>query len=707
MFKDNRGLVEDVVSLRNKLRLTEKNLQSLGEQLSQSGNDIIAEDNDRSGADAFPGHLTLEDLQKPNTGQPGGYPLPDRTAEQRTCACDCRPVRDMETEMSVLTRKVNSIRQENSSLVMENKLLINDLEATQLELASSKSKIRVLGSTAGARTSSVSLMKEQVLGLETELNTQTRALEAAEQKLEASEQTVMLSNRLVEKLRDELRVVKAELAERTRLGKRAEQQRNQALRNAEKLTVAFEDYKEDVSEKLMKVMESEDQLKVSLMECDREREELDRKCAALEREKESLCQNISELKEVHGCSESLSAERVQLQYQVQQFSDQLKQLQREQTEKEAQLQEVAALRRENEDLRLLTACQEQRVVQANREREQDRAELTSLESIVDLLHLRENREGALCVNPCLLPSLSYTSTIEHKTGECYQKLLAVLQMAEREKTRQASAAQGLQERLTRAQEEISSLQTSITERSSHYQQLHNQLLDKATQATSFEKELKKKSSHVVVLEKQLQEKSAAYSQAAIKASQLEQELLEKASRIQHYQSVLNKKQREYQQTIDKSKTAQSHKCKEMEDRIEVLQLSLVQKQTEIGELEQHVSDLQTEKLESQQRAALLQTTIDQLTEDFKAKCKHSKETRRNIEEQAANSVSKLSELQEELKRKCLAYQRSNGKNLQLQHSIKNQHTMLQESTSRIAQLEESQSQLQSQRESKGTGGEEL
>ncbi|XP_051983885.1 coiled-coil domain-containing protein 18-like isoform X1 [Xyrauchen texanus] len=735
MFKDNRGLVEDVVSLRNKLRLTEINLQSLGEQLSQSGNDIIAEDNDSSGADGFPGRLTLEDLQEPNTGQPGGYPLPDRTTEQRACACDCRPVRNMETEMSVLRRKVNSIRQENSSLVMENKLLINDLEAAQLVLASSKSKIRVLGSTVGARTSSVSLMKEHILGLETELTTQTRALEAAEQKLEASEQTVMLSNRLVEKLRDEMRIVKAELAERTLLGKRAEQQRNQALQNAEKLTVAFKNYKEDASEKLRKVMESEDQLKVSLMECDRDREELDRKCAALEREKESLCQNISELKEVHGRSESLSAERVQLQYQVQQLSDQLKQLQRVQTEKEVQLQEVAALRRENEDLRLLTACQERRVVQSNREREQDRAELTSLESIVDLLHLRENREGALCVNPCLLPSLSYTNTIEHKTDERYQKLLVVLQMAEREKTRQASAAQGLQERLTRAQEEISSLQTSITERSSHYQQLHNQLLDKATQATSFEKELKKKCSRFAILEKQLQEKSTAYSQAAIKTSQLEQELQEKASSIQHYQSVLNKKQREYQQTIEKSKTAQSHICKEMEDRIELLQLSLVQKQTEILELEQHVSGLQTEKLESQQRAALLQTTIDELTEDFKAKSKHSEETHRNIEEQAANSVSKVSslqtelssckeelisylqqmeevkkhherqlelkscvllELQEELRRKSLAYQSSNEKNLQLQHSIKNQHNMLQESMSHIAQLEESQSQLQSQ-----------
>lgn len=80
---------------------------------------------------------------------------------------------------------------------------------------------------------------------------------------------------------------------------------------------------------------------------------------------------------------------MQLQSQVQQLSDQLKPLERELAEKEAQLQEVAGLKRENEDLRLLTACQEQRVAQAHREREQDRAELASLESVLDLLHLRE------------------------------------------------------------------------------------------------------------------------------------------------------------------------------------------------------------------------------------------------------------------------------------------------------------------------------
>ncbi|XP_056329051.1 coiled-coil domain-containing protein 18 [Danio aesculapii] len=730
MLRDSRGLVEDVVTLRNKLRLTEKNLQSVGEQLSQSGNDLIDEDTDV--VEAFPGRLTLEDLQNPD-------PV-DSHPEQQDCAHprDCRSVRDMEAETSVLRRKLNTIRQENSSLVLQNRQLMGDIEAAQMELASSRSKIRMLGSTVGARTSSVSHMKEQILGLEAELDTLTKALESAEQRLEEREQTVMQSHRLVEKLRDELRFVKAELADRTRLGKRAEQQRNQALQNAEKLTVTFKEYKEDAAEKLRKVLESEDQLKISLMECDREREELERKCTALESEKENLRHNICKLKEAVSHSESLSTERVQLQSQLQQFSDQLKQLQKELAEKEAQLQDTAGLRRENEDLRLLTACQEQRVAQAHREREQERAELTSLESVLDLLHLRENREGVLCVNPCLLPALSYTNTTEslrHNSGERYQKLLAVLQMVEKEKSRQVSATQSLQERLSRAQEEISSLQTSITERASHYQQLHNQLLEKATQATALEKELKKKNSRVAVLEKQLQEKSSAYSQAVMKTGHLEQDLLEKTSSIQHYQSVLNKKQREYQQTVDKVKAEQSHKCKELEDEREVLQLSLAQKQTEIEELEQNLTDVHRDKQAAQQRATLLQSFIDQLTEDFEAKSKCSEETLRNVEEQAADSASKLrslqtelssckeelslylqqmeevknhhekqlevksselSQLQEELRRKCEAYQSSSEENLQLQHSIQNQHCMLEESTSRITQLEESQSLLQSQ-----------
>lgn len=49
---------------------------------------------------------------------------------------------------------------------------------------------------------------------------------------------------------------------------------------------------------------------------------------------------------------------------------------------------------------------------------------------------------------------------------------------------------------------------------------------------------------------------------------------EKASSIQHYQSVLSKKQKEYQQASVKSKVSQSQKCKELEDKIELVNVQI-------------------------------------------------------------------------------------------------------------------------------------
>lgn len=47
----------------------------------------------------------------------------------------------MENEAAHLRRKLSSVREENSSLVLENRQLISDLEAAQLEISSSKSKV--------------------------------------------------------------------------------------------------------------------------------------------------------------------------------------------------------------------------------------------------------------------------------------------------------------------------------------------------------------------------------------------------------------------------------------------------------------------------------------------------------------------------------------------------------------------------------------
>lgn len=74
-------------------------------------------------------------------------------------------------------------------------------------------------------------------------------------------------------------------------------------------------------------------------------------------------------------------------------------------------------------------------------------------------------------------------------GEGYQQLLRVLQSMEAERTKQNSLVERLQERLTRAQEEISTLQSSMAQRASHYQSLHTELMDKVSKATDTEKEV--------------------------------------------------------------------------------------------------------------------------------------------------------------------------------------------------------------------------
>lgn len=60
---------------------------------------------------------------------------------------------------------------------------------------------------------------------------------------------------------------------------------------------------------------------------------------------------------------------------------------------------------------------------------------------------------------------------------------------EAERNKHSGLAERLQERLSRAQEEISSLQSSMAQKASQYQSLHTDLLGKVNQATDNEKEV--------------------------------------------------------------------------------------------------------------------------------------------------------------------------------------------------------------------------
>ncbi|XP_044076253.1 coiled-coil domain-containing protein 18 isoform X2 [Siniperca chuatsi] len=745
MFENEKSLIEDVLSLRNLLRLTDLSLQSVGQKLSQSeGHDDRVECEQKS-----PDRLTLQELQAPDVppSQSGCVcqerPL-SRTAERRAVAGSLSPpssnsssasVKAWSVEMESVSsrKKAGCVRQENACLTMQDEQLISDLDAMQYELATSKSQVRLRDPRAWVKNN-VAVKSEQICQLQAELEAQAEELKAAELRAECSQEAAAHSDILVATLTEELSTLREELDNKTALGKRAEQQRNQALQNAEKLKEAFKDYKATISIKLKRVMESESKLKESLIECDREKEELEMKCTVLERGKVEQSQTISQLKEEVRQAKSAASG---LQAQLEEAGRKALHLDRQLMERGVECRELVSLRKELEDLQTLTQSQEQRVAQSHRETQQSQAELASLEALLALLHLREGGVGPLCVRPCMLPPVDYSGTahlLKLKPGEGYQQLLRVLQSREAERTKQSSLVERLQERLSRAQEEISSLQSSMAQRASHYQSLHSELLDKVSQATDTEKELKRKSARVASLEKQLQEKTSAYGQAALRNTELENQLLEKASTLQHYQSLMTKKQREYQQSLEKCKKSQSQQFTEQQHRIEMLQLSVEEAQSRVLEMEQELSSLQGERDEAQKAALLLQSSVDQLTQK-QVEGRHSEELLQSFKEQAAQSATKVCELQsslsacreelniylqqmEEVKKNYeseleknndkvsslqeklhsagLVCQSSSEQNLQLQLSLQQQQTMLTESAAHISELEESQSQLQTQ-----------
>ncbi|XP_062413840.1 coiled-coil domain-containing protein 18, partial [Pungitius pungitius] len=627
-------------------------------------------------------------------------------------------------------RKGCCVRQENACLTMQDEQLIGELDAMHYGLAPSKSQILIQGSRVEGKNR-VAVMSEQIRQLQTKLETQATELKTAELRADCSQEAAAHGDILVASLTEQLSTLREALENNTALCKRAEQQRNQALQNAEKLKEAFKEYKATISIKLTRVMENESKLKEILVDCDREKEDLQMKCTELEKGKVEQNQTISQLKEEVKCAAGLQA-------QLEEAGQKVVHLERQLVERGAEFRELASLRKELENLRTLTRSQEQKVSQSQGEAQQSQAELASLEAILSLLHLREGAVGTLCVRPCMFPPVNYLGTahlLKLKPGEGYQQLLRVLQSMETERTKQDGLVQRLQERLSRTQEEISSLQSSMSQRASHYQSLHTELLDKVSQATDTEKELKRKSARVASLEKQLQEKSSAYSQAALTNTELDKQLLEKSSTLQHYQSLMTKKQREYQQSLDKLKKSQSQQLTEQQHRMEMLQQAVEEAQSRRLALEQELSSLHRERDHAQDAALLLQSSIDQLAQQRQDEVRHNEVLLESFTEQAAQSAAKVSELQsslsacreelnsylqqmdemkknyeselqsskykvsslqEKLQGANLVCQNSSEQNLQLQLSLQHQQTMLTESTAHISELEESQSQLQKQ-----------
>ncbi|KAM6128730.1 LOW QUALITY PROTEIN: coiled-coil domain-containing protein 18 [Phoenicopterus ruber ruber] len=657
------GADEDVLanlqSLRNQLRRTEKSLQTVEEELSST-----------STTEQY-GHCfdeALEDLVQPNCNDQGSS-----NCKKNAGKTSCQDFQRKPTSYSVSTtsdktmeenerlqEKLNALHEQNASLASQNQYLKNRVETMNFELMQSKTKISYLESTLGTYLVSIPKLKEQIVNLEAEVSAQDKILRDAEYKLDQSRKTGMGRENTLQRYKKDYKNLKMELIEQSKQGKRAEQQRNEALLNAEELTRAFK--KEKITEKLEKV-KLKNSLGKRLINCEREKE-MNEKCVSYRKDLDILEEQLRQLKEEnHSTKEeikTLQAQNTEMVSMLTRSDQKIIELEKL-SEKEIVLKEKNALISENVELRALTAQQHNSLKLCHQEIEDSREELNILETIISQLSLSTSEEfkwhhlkHQLCSsstkealsescesNKPLIADLSSTLAMkeveiqkpcanlticngaEHLSNDnegqensrlcgletepvklirsqgeekCQQLELISKQ---KERRRFQKEIEELCTKLAKADDENSSLKTSMAQRASQFKIIQEDLLKKASKTSSLEREITKKSSQLSALEKQMEEKTIAYSAAAARNTELEQELTGKNRRIHELETTISEEHEQMTSAFEKAKFIHLEQHKEMEKQIELLQTQLEKKHQQFIEQEKIISILQQDVIHKQ------------------------------------------------------------------------------------------------------------
>ncbi|KAM6199347.1 coiled-coil domain-containing protein 18 isoform 2-T2 [Sarcoramphus papa] len=395
----DEDLLANLQSLRNQLRRTEKNLQTVEEELSSTS---TSEHYGHCFDEAV--DFTLEDLIQPNCNYQG-FSNCKKNAGKTSCQDFQRKPESYSVsttsdktveENGRLKEKLDALHKQNASLASQNHHLKNRVETMNFELMQSKTRISYLESSLGTRLVSIPKLKEQIVNLEAEVSAHNKILRDAEDKLDQSRKTGMERENMLQRYKKDYKNLKTELIEQSKQGKRAEQQRNEALLNAEELTRAFKKYKEKITEKLEKVKAEEVVLGKRLINCEKEKDKLNEKCVSYRKDLDILEEQLRQLKEENRSTKevvkTLEAKNTEMVSMLTQSDQKIIELERELSEKEIVLKEKNALISENAELRALTAQQHNRLKLCHQEIEDSREELNILETIISQLSLSTSEE---------------------------------------------------------------------------------------------------------------------------------------------------------------------------------------------------------------------------------------------------------------------------------------------------------------------------
>ncbi|XP_022408991.1 coiled-coil domain-containing protein 18 isoform X2 [Delphinapterus leucas] len=403
--KDNEeeSLLANVASLRHELKITEWSLQRLGEELSSVSpreNSGYASNLSRSE------RLVLEDLSQPSQLGLLNYSSYKKVCKMPNSGTDVqKKPRDkmsfssstpVDQEIKSLREKLNKFRQQNACLVSQNHSLMTKIESVHFELTQSRAKVSML-EPAQQQAAIVPILEEQIINLEAEVSAQDKVLREAEDKLQQSQKMVTEKEQSLQKSQEECIKLKVDLLEQSKQGKRAEQQRNEALYNAEELSKAFQHYKEKVTEKLEKVQAEEAILEKNLINCEKENKRLQEKCGLYKSELEILKEKLRQLKEENNNGKEklriMAVKNSEVMAQLTESRQSILKLESELEDKDEILREKFSLMNENRELKVHIATQNERLDLCQQEIESSRVELRSLEKIISQLPLKREMFG--------------------------------------------------------------------------------------------------------------------------------------------------------------------------------------------------------------------------------------------------------------------------------------------------------------------------
>ncbi|XP_063481497.1 coiled-coil domain-containing protein 18 isoform X17 [Symphalangus syndactylus] len=302
----------------------------------------------------------------------------------------------VDQEIKSLQEKLNKLRQQNACLVTQNHSLMTKFESIHFELTQSRAKVAML-EPAQQQAASVPILEEQIINLEAEVSAQDKVLREAENKLEQSQKMVIEKEQSLQESKEECIKLKMGLLEQTKQGKRAEQQRNEALYNAEELSKAFQQYKKKVAEKLEKVQAEEEILERNLINCEKENKRLQEKCGLYKSELEILKEKLRQLKEENNNGKEklriMAVKNSEVMAQLTESRQSILKLESELENKDEILRDKFSLMNENRELKFRVAAQNERLDLCQQEIESSRVELRSLEKIISQLPLKRELFG--------------------------------------------------------------------------------------------------------------------------------------------------------------------------------------------------------------------------------------------------------------------------------------------------------------------------